>query len=220
MKNDVIILNDFISSKDSLFFIKYIDDNCENEKLFRKRTGVAYNKGLAYRAVFPDEKPPFLYKQLESEIYKYSKLFIDEVNKISDKENFFYGVSITRLSEDIHFRIHKDVHNTLTSLSYSGVLYLNDDYDGGEISFLDEFYPTSSFPLYDKSMGGFCYKPKSGDMVIFPSDKWHGGTKVVGANRYSIIFWSTEDINYQFQGFDSEIVWDKVEKDLIGDSSK
>lgn len=210
--SDVIILNNFISDQNAKFFINYIDKNCDNEILFRKRIGVAYGKGTAYRAVFPDEKPAKLYKEIENKIKFYSDLFLKETNKITNTKNYFYGVSITKLSEDIHFRIHKDVHNTLTNLKYSGVLYLNDNYSGGEISFLEEFEPTSNFPLYDKSMGGFCYKPNSGDMVIFPSDKWHGGTRVSGGDRYSIIFWSTEDETYQFRGFDSDIVWDEVEK--------
>lgn len=212
MTNDIKIINNFISQKDAKFFIDYTNNNFENENLFRKRVGVAYGKGLAYRAVFPDEKPATLYKEIENKIIFYSNLFINEIKKITDVENFFYGVSITKLSEDIHFRIHKDIHNTLTNLKYSGVLYLNNDYEGGEIAFLEEFTPTSNFPLYDKSMNGFCYKPNSGDMVIFPSDKWHGGTRVHGGNRYAIIFWSTENDKYKFQGFDSDLVWDKMEE--------
>jgi len=212
MINQVTIINNFISDEDAKFFIDYTNSNCENENLFRKRIGVAYGKGLAYRAVFPDEKPATLYKEIEDKIIFYSNLFINEIKKITDVENFFYGVSITKLSENIHFRIHKDIHNTLTDLKYSGVLYLNDDYEGGEIAFLEEFTPTSNFPLYDKSMNGFCYKPISGDMVIFPSDKWHGGTRISKGNRYSIIFWSTENEKYKFKDFNSEIVWDEVEK--------
>lgn len=220
MNKDVNIINNFISKEDATFFINYIDQNCHDEILFRKRVGVAYNKGLAFRAVFPDEKPPTLFKNIEKEITKYANYFIDEVEKVSLNKNYFYGVSITRLSKDIQLRIHKDVHNTITSLSYSGVLYLNDDYEGGEIAFLDEFEPKSIFPLYEKEMGGFCYKPKFGDLVIFPSDKWHGGTRVIEGERYSIIFWATENEEYKFQGFDSEKVWDKVEKDLLNNEPK
>lgn len=218
--NDIVIINNFISDHDIKFFIDYIDKNCKNENLFRKRIGVAYGKGVAYRAIFPDEKPATLYKEIENKISFYSDLFLKEIKKITNTKNYFYGVSITKLSEDIHFRIHKDVHNTLTSLKYSGVLYLNDNYNGGEISFLEEFNPTSNFPLYDKSMGGFCYKPTSKDMVIFPSNKWHGGTKVSDGDRYSIIFWSTEDEKYQFKGFDSDVVWDRVEEKILNDYSR
>lgn len=220
MNENVHIVNNFITEKDADFFINYIDKNCDNELLFRKRIGVAHKKGLAFRAVFPDEKPPTRFKNIEKEITKYANLFINEIEKISLNKNYFYGVSITRLSKDIQLRIHKDVHNTITSLSYSGVLYLNDNYLGGEIAFLDKFKPESIFPLYEKEMGGFCYKPKFGDLVIFPSDKWHGGTRVEDGYRYSIIFWSTENENYKFKGFDSEIVWDEVEKDLINANSK
>ena len=39
--------------------------------MFRKRIGVAHGEGAAYRAVFPDEKPATLFKDLE--IYKDSQ---------------------------------------------------------------------------------------------------------------------------------------------------
>ena len=56
-----------------------------------------------------------------------------------ERDVYFYGVSITRLSKDIQIRIHTDVHDYFTDLLYSGVIYLNDDYLGGEITFLDEY---------------------------------------------------------------------------------
>ena len=59
----------------------------------------------------------------------------------------------------------------------TGTVYLNDDYEGGEISFLNEF---------DSSI--ITYKPKKGDVIVFPSAKpfFHAAQKVYGKDKYLI----------------------------------
>jgi len=61
-------------------------------------------------------------------------------------------------------------HGILTS-----TLYLNDDYEGGEFSFLSEFSNTI-----------IKYKPRAGDLVIFPASKpfFHAAHPAVGNNKY------------------------------------
>lgn len=208
----VKIFNNFINQEDINFLINWIDSNADNQDKFRHRVGLAFNKGLAVRAVFPDEKPPSLFKDLEDVITRCSNKFLQiQQDHMNDgKEHYFYGVSITKLSKDIQLRVHKDVHNDFSTLSYSGVLYLNDDYEGGEASFLKDFTPMSDFPLYEDSMGGVCFKPKAGDFSIFPSDMWHGGKKVINGDRYAIIFWATTEKEYEFAGFNSDLVLAKI----------
>lgn len=208
----VKIFNNFIDQKDIDFLINWIDTNAENQDKFRHRIGLAFNKGLAVRAVFPDEKPPNIFKDLEDVITRCSNKFmqIQKEHMNDGKDHYFYGVSVTRLSQDIQLRIHQDVHNDFSTLSYSGVLYLNDNYEGGEASFLKDFVPMSDFPLYDDSMGGVSFKPKAGDFSIFPSDMWHGGKKVVSGDRYAVIFWATTDKEYEFAGFDSDKILAKI----------
>ncbi len=218
--NDVKIINNFIDEEDIIFFTNYIDKNYLDTEKFRHRTGVAFGKGLAARAVFPDEKPASMFKELEEILNKYSHKFIEECKAFfSDQRDlFFYGASVTRLSEDIQLRIHVDIHHDLEDLLvYSGIFYLNDDYKGGEIAFLDNYnitekdyiqYPNSDervlFPLYEDSLGGFVYKPKRGDMVIFPALKYHGGKLISEGHRDSVILWATLDKKYEFEGFDSD----------------
>ncbi len=57
----------------------------------------------------------------------------------------------------------------------TSVLYLNDDYEGGEIY----------FDFFDISI-----KPKQGDILMYPTtfEYKHGVNKVIG-DRYAIVFW-------------------------------
>jgi hypothetical protein len=202
----------FIEKEDIDFFINWIDENYEDTTKFRQRLGVAFNKGLASRAVFPDEKPATLFKDIEEICMKYANKFMDAQNEFlpSDETQYFYGFSLTRLTKDIQLRIHQDVHGDFPSLSYSGVLYLNDDYEGGDATFLEEFTPESFFPLYEDSMGGLSFKPKAGDLSLFPSSLWHGGKRITDGVKYAIIFWATSDATKGFEGFDSDRVLELI----------
>jgi hypothetical protein len=66
---------------------------------------------------------------------------------------------------------------------FSGVLYLNDDYQGGNTFFPDH--------------GPKFVVPEKGKLVLFPAgiDYNHGVTTVVG-NRYTMPIWFTSDINH------------------------
>jgi hypothetical protein len=206
--DSVKLVNDFMNEEDRNFFISWINDNADDESKFRHRIGVAFNKGLAVRAIFPDEKAPSLFKDIEEISMKYANKFMDLQKELfpSEQEQYFYGFSLTRLSQDIQLRMHQDIHSDFTTLSISGVIYLNDDYEGGESCFLEEFEPKSLFPLYEDSWGGLTYKPKAGDIGLFPSSIWHGGKKVESGDRYAIVLWSTTDKEIEFAGFDSDKV--------------
>jgi hypothetical protein len=69
--------------------------------------------------------------------------------------------------------------NYVSYRMYSGVAYLNDDYEGGQ----------TFFPELDMKI-----EPKIGKLVVFPSNAEykHGVTPVVG-ERYTMPIWFTED---------------------------
>lgn len=65
----------------------------------------------------------------------------------------------------------------------SGVLYLNDDYEGGEISFPNQ---------------NILIKPTAGSLLIFPSAEpyLHHPKKIINGNKYMIpLFWFKESIS-------------------------
>ena len=72
-----------------------------------------------------------------------------------------------------HFRIHAD-HGPTYVATISAVLYLNDNYEGGEIA----------FPRFDLEL-----KPQKGDIVIFPSIfiYEHASKEMIEGTKYSVV---------------------------------
>lgn len=72
------------------------------------------------------------------------------------------------------FRIHAD-HGPAYACTVSAVIYLNDNYEGGELY----------FPRLDK----LTYKPKRGDIAIFPSNYIyeHASLDMVEGTKYCVV---------------------------------
>lgn len=70
---------------------------------------------------------------------------------------------------------HSDIYSYVTkngepvTPSLTAILYLNDDYTGGEINFVHD---------------DFCVKPTAGSMFVFPSNKQHEVLEITEGNRY------------------------------------
>ena len=70
---------------------------------------------------------------------------------------------------DIYSYLTKDGVNVPPSLT--AILYLNEDYIGGEINFIHD---------------DLCITPKSGSVVVFPSNKQHEVLQISSGNRYMV----------------------------------
>jgi len=72
-----------------------------------------------------------------------------------------------------YFKIHAD-HGPYYTCTISAVVYLNDDYDGGELEFIRH---------------GIVVKPKAGDIVLFPSNfvYEHASLEVRSGIKYSVV---------------------------------
>jgi hypothetical protein len=68
---------------------------------------------------------------------------------------------------DAYSYVKKDGNPVKPSLT--AILYINDEYTGGEIDFIHD---------------DLCIKPKAGSMVVFPSDKQHEVLEILSGNRY------------------------------------
>lgn len=72
-----------------------------------------------------------------------------------------------------HFRVHAD-HGPTYVATISAVIYLNDNYEGGEL-----WFPRFNIDL----------KPKQGDIVIFPSTfiYEHASKEMISGTKYSVV---------------------------------
>lgn len=92
---------------------------------------------------------------------------------IEHKNNADLGVPVlivSKLLPGIPMPTHMDVTDA-ESEDFIATLYLNDDYENGEIFFEDK---------------SFSYKPLSGDMVFFRSAEPHGVSSAYLKDRYSL----------------------------------
>jgi predicted 2-oxoglutarate/Fe(II)-dependent dioxygenase YbiX len=72
-----------------------------------------------------------------------------------------------------YFKVHGD-HGPYYACTISAVVYLNDDYEGGEIEFVRQ---------------GLIVKPQAGDIVVFPSNfvYEHASLEVFSGTKYSVV---------------------------------
>lgn len=84
----------------------------------------------------------------------------------------------------------KDGNPVLTNEYYkynlTVICYLNDTYEGGEIT----------FPQFNLNI-----KPKPGDLIMFPSRYRHGVLQMYSGNRYSLPSWYSFDIDGEVENF-------------------
>lgn len=119
---------------------------------------------------------------LHEEIYQKLKYCIDDYAK-------YWGINVTYYEafnfvkyegEGTHFNIHAD-HGPAYNCTVSAVIYINDDYEGGEIK----------FPRLDN----FVHTPKVGDIAIFPSNYIyeHASLPMKSGTKYCVVIMT--DIN-------------------------
>lgn len=101
--------------------------------------------------------------------------------------NYMEAINFVRYGEGQHFKVHPDSGPTY-HCDVSTVMYLNDDYEGGELW----------FPHYE-----YTYIPQYGDIVLFPSS-WlfaHAALPVKSGIKYSAVtMFSYNDRTHQDHG--------------------
>jgi len=86
---------------------------------------------------------------------------------------YMEAINYIRYKEGQHFQVHTD-HGFSYTCTVSSVMYLNDEYEGGELW----------FPYLELT-----YKPEYGDIVIFPSTYIyaHASKPVTSGTKYSAV---------------------------------
>jgi len=119
---------------------------------------------------------------LHQEIYEKLKYCVDDYAA-------YWGINVTYYEafnfvkyegEGSHFNIHAD-HGPAYNCTVSAVVYINDDYEGGELK----------FPRLDNLV----YKPRVGDIVLCPSNYIyeHASLPIKSGTKYCVVVMT--DIN-------------------------
>ena len=167
-------------------------DTCLKLHNFIDTDPIAFKKGdktIWYNSLHKKMGPPFAQVEHALNTVRFSgqKSVLDYYGEYSYPEN----TQLVRWEVGEDMASHSDFSPTAdnnksnqkfwssytdTYRTYSGIFYINDDYEGGEIY----------FPSFDIEI-----KPKQGSLVIFPSNDnyTHGVKEVTKLNRYTIAAW-------------------------------
>ena len=115
---------------------------------------------------------------------KYAKGLIPE-------KSYIRRCDLVRWDEGVGAGVHVDNHQYYEDLTYSAVIYMNDNFDGGE----------TIFPHLNIER-----KPKKGSAIIFPSHFEHGVNLVSKGKRYSMNIWYTSEEQLQNKWLNSGVV--------------
>jgi len=119
---------------------------------------------------------------LHEEIYQKLKYCIDDYARYWGINVVYYEAFNFVKYEGLgtHFNIHAD-HGPAYNCTVSAVIYINDDYEGGDLK----------FPRLDNLV----YKPKVGDIAVFPSNYIyeHASLPIESGTKYCVVIMT--DIN-------------------------
>jgi hypothetical protein len=184
-KNNIVIINNFINDDDLLAINNYLD-------LYEDNDNFMGGKDLREDKV-KEENPAVgkLIDKYEEKIYAEAyKLFTEKygIPIIRKPVNSTHFVKwITGMNSKLHCDCEKPDGTPAMAANFytynvSVLMYPNDKYTGGEIT----------FPDYDLVL-----KPKPGDMIMFPGNNAYKHTvqKVESGVRYTMPSWYSFDVN-------------------------
>lgn len=182
---NIVIKENFISKEDLEIILSSIDDSV--------------SWGSNSMVGIPDKVTNKLYEE-KPEIHK---ILSNAINQVQKEIEFYFGRSLETNSAGIrrwdvgeYQPLHADGEdpeghpNEAFIVDYGAVIYLNDDYEGGEIYFPDHKLE---------------FKPSAGTLVFFPSNIMyiHGVREITKGIRYTTpSFW----IPTKYQVFKNEII--------------
>jgi hypothetical protein len=128
-------------------------------------------------ALTPDanEKDKYIYNTLQKAFDDVARDYA-LAHGIQEEPKLFPQYPIKKYQAGTFMGAHFDQQEGDERLKVSFVMYLNDDYEGGEISFtirdpkgpIQGPTPDSDFANADKSAYNFFVKPKAGSIIVFP----------------------------------------------------
>ena len=191
----VNVYKNVFSSEDSKKYIDTLESNLSQDKKYN------WSEAKVTNSTSPIKKArdcvDFKYKQenlgprdesnselidLHQEIYEKLKYCIDDYASYWGINVVYYEAFnfVKYEGEGSHFNVHAD-HGPAYNCTVSAVIYINDDYEGGELK----------FPRLDNLI----YKPRIGDIVLCPSNYIyeHASLPIKSGTKYCVVVMT--DIN-------------------------
>ena len=149
-------------------------EEANNIHMFLRSTVEVNPMGLLSKQLYPFDPTHEVYNRVKSIVENIQKQFGFSEDQISINRVLY---QVLRVGEELGY--HTDAYGGVDGygvIGYSALLYLTNDYDGGEICFYDGNTPTA-------------YKPEEGTLVYFKGDENypHSVNKVLGGERANII---------------------------------
>lgn len=189
------IYRDTFSAEDAKRYINILESNLSQNKKYNWSEAKVTNSDVAIKKA--RDCVDFKYKQenlgprdetnaelidLHQEIYEKLKVCIDDYAKYWGIDVVYYEAFnfVKYEGEGTHFNIHAD-HGPAYNCTVSAVIYINDDYEGGEIK----------FPRLDN----YVHTPRVGDIAVFPSNYIyeHASLPMKSGTKYCVVIMT--DIN-------------------------
>lgn len=185
LREDVCIFDNFLTPEESKSIVEYWN-YCKENKLL-EWTPISFYE--SYASILPETD--------EMEKFNIPKTFFSDLEiKMQEATEINRGLGVKKVSyhaqqwEPGAFAgFHSDnstdgKYNAFERSKWATFLYLNDNYDGGELDFKDH---------------DITIKPKAGMLASFAggAHNEHQVTQVIGGNRYTIgSFWDNEEAEY------------------------
>lgn len=181
-QSKIKIIENFISEEDAKLFVDYINLNYLNNTKFEIGKRALALGNFRYQANIPETHSLSDHKEMQDLINKYSNKFLEECYGFFKDDFNIYTTAfwMTRFEKNTKLPPHVDNHIGAEHLFRSGVIYLNDDYDGGYLRFIEH---------------EFTYKPQRLSLVLFDSTYLHEITNILSGIRMTVPLWATKDKN-------------------------
>lgn len=152
---------------------------CSGEHYVYGSEKTLYPTDLEKNADLNENEISYIFNTIDKALYNVAKDYAMSKG-VTDEPNLFPVFPIKKYSAGTFMGAHFDQQEGDTRLKYSLVAYLNDDYEGGELSFTIK---SPDAPIvHDKPMPDFSeatektkenitisVKPEAGSIIIFPS---------------------------------------------------
>ena len=175
LKQDIVIFNNVLKKEQCDVLIKYTSNDLD-----RWKKATTFGEQPEHAESSPRQADVWSINQSDDIDERVFKVFSECLTKVRE----FYpdlhiesdeGYGLLKYSPGGYYSTHTD-HGPSNIRTISALIYLNDDYEGGEL-----YFPRQDIKI----------KPKTGQVVFFPSNYLypHASLPITSGTKYSIVTW-------------------------------